>query len=125
MLRVHRIFLMLVLVLAAIPVVRLLAWRGVGEIVPVAERVAPAEAAPGDTVTVIGFQLDSQHVRELYLSGGEVRYPVDILTQSSLEISFRVPEHVPAGDLCIALKLADQAELVEQPAFLKVVQPVS
>jgi hypothetical protein len=31
----------------------------------------------------------------------------------------------PAGDLCIALKLAGQAELVEQPALLKVVQPVS
>lgn len=72
MLRVHRIFLMLVLVLTAIPVVRLLAWKGVGEIAPMVEAIAPAEAHPGDAVTITGFQLDFKHVREVYLSGGGI-----------------------------------------------------
>jgi hypothetical protein len=129
MLRIHRIFLMLVLVLAAIPVVRLCAWKGVGEIGPMIQRVSPAETAAGGTVTVSGFQLDSKHVRELYLTGreggSEVRYQADILTQTDFEISFRVPANVPAGDVCIALKLAGQTELVEQPVFFKIVEPVS
>jgi hypothetical protein len=125
MLRIHRIFLMLVLLLTAIPVVRVLAWKNVGEIVPLIERVAPAAAVAGDTVTVTGFQLDSKHVRELYLSGSEARYQADILTQSDLEISFRVPANVPLGEMCIAMKLVGQTELVEQPVFLKIVEPVS
>jgi hypothetical protein len=125
MLRIHRIFLMLVLLLTAIPVVRVLAWKNVGEIVPLIERVAPAAAVAGDTVTVTGFQLDSKHVREMYLSGSEARYQADILTQSDLEISFRVPANVPLGEMCIAMKLVRQTELVEQPVFLKIVEPVS
>jgi len=123
MLRVHRIFLMLVLVLTAVPVVRLLAWKSVGEIVPVMERVTPAEVRPGGIVTVTGFQLDSKHVSELYLSGNEVRYQVEIFTQNDREIRFRVPEYVPLGDVCIAMKLVGQIELVEQPVFLKIIQP--
>ena len=131
MLRVHRIFLMLVLVIAVIPVVRLCAWKGVGEIGPMIQRVAPAETVAGGTVTVTGFQLDSKHVRELYLTGREggseidVNYQMVILGQTDFEITFRVPANVPPGDLCIALKLADRAELVEQPAFLKIVEPAS
>jgi hypothetical protein len=124
MLRVHKIFLMLVLVLTAIPVVRLFAWKGMGEMAPMIERVAPAEAHRGDTVTVTGFQLDSKHVSELYLSGRDARYRVDILTQSSLEIGFRVPANAPAGEtLCIAIRRAGQAELVEQPVFLRILEP--
>ena len=124
MLRIHRIFLILVLVLTAIPAVRLFAWKGMGDIAPIIERVAPAEARRGDSVTVTGFQLDSKHVSELYLSGGDARYRVDILTQSGLEISFRVPANAPAGEtLCIAIRRTDQAELVEQPVFLKILEP--
>jgi hypothetical protein len=134
MLRIHRIFLTLVLMLAAIPVVRLCAWKGVGEIGPMIQRAAPAETVAGGIVTVTGFQLDSKHVRELYLSSREagadaryqeVRYQADILTQTDFEISFRVPANVPAGDVCIALKLAAHTELVEQLVFLKIVEPVS
>ncbi len=131
MFRVHRIFLTLVLMLAAIPVVRLCAWKGVGEIGPMIQRVAPAEAVAGGAVTVSGFQLDSNNVRELYLSGREVgseavsTYQADILTQTDFEITFRVPANVPSGELCIALKLVGQTELVEQPVFLRIVEPVS
>jgi hypothetical protein len=129
MLRIHRIFLMPVLMLMAIPVVRLRAWKGVGEIGPMIQRVAPTESVAGGTVTVIGFQLDSKHVRELYLSGreagSEIRYQADILTQTDFEITFRVPANVPLGEVCIALKVVGQTELAEQPVFLKIVEPVS
>ena len=131
MLRVHRIFLMLVLVLAAIPVVRLCAWKGVGEIGPMIQRVTPSETVAGGTVTVTGFQLDSKHVREVYLTGREAgseigsSYQADILRQTDFEITFRVPAAVPSGDMCIALKIAGRTELVEQPVFLKIVEPVS
>lgn len=125
MLRVHRIFLMLVLMLAAIPVVRLCAWKGVGDLGPVVQRIAPTESVAGGTVTITGFQLDSKRVREVYLSGRDSNYQAVILTQTDFEITFRVPANVPPGDLCIALKLADRAELAEQPVFLKVLEPVS
>ncbi len=81
MLRVHRIFLMLVLVLAAIPVVRLCAWKGVGEIGPMIQRVTPSETVAGGTVTVTGFQLDSKHVREVYLTGREAGSKLDRATR--------------------------------------------
>jgi hypothetical protein len=125
MLRVHRIFLMLVLMLAAIPVVRLCAWKGVGDLGPVVQRIAPTESVAGGIVTITGFQLDSKSVREVYLSGRDSNYQAVILTQTDFEITFRVPANVPPGDLCIALKLADRAELAEQPVFLKVLEPVS
>ena len=125
MLRVHRIFLMLVLMLAAIPVVRLCAWKGVGDLGPVVQRIAPTESVAGGTVTITGFQLDSKSVREVYLSGRDSNYQAVILSQTDFEITFRVPANVPPGDLCIALKLADRAELAEQPVFLKVLEPVS
>jgi hypothetical protein len=125
MLRVHRIFLMLVLTLAAIPVVRLCAWKGAGEIGPMIQRVAPTETVAGGIVTVTGFQLDSKHVREVYLRGRDSNYQVVILTQTDFEITFRAPANVPPGDLCFALKLADRAEPVEQPVFLKVAEPAS
>jgi hypothetical protein len=125
MLRVHRIFLMLVLMLAAIPVVRLCAWKSVGDLGPVVQRIAPTESVAGGIVTITGFQLDSKSVREVYLSGRDSNYQAVILTQTDFEITFRVPANVPPGDLCIALKLADRAELAEQPVFLKVLEPVS
>ena len=125
MLRIHRIFLMLVFTLAAIPVVSLFAWKGVGEIAPLIEQVAPAQTVAGGAVTVTGFQLDSKHVAELYLSSSEGYYKVEILTQTDREISFRVPENVPSGDMRIAIKLTGLAELLEQPAFLTIVdEPV-
>jgi hypothetical protein len=125
MLRINRVFLTLVFVLMVIPAVSLLAWKGVGGLIPLIERVAPAEAIAGETVSVTGFQLDSKHVSELYLSGPEIRYKVEILTQSESEIRFRVPANVPPGDLCIAMKVEGRTELVEQPVFLKIAKPVS
>jgi len=124
MLRVHRFFLILVLVLTAVPVVRLFAWKGVGPVVPVIQQVAPVQVYPGGAAMVTGFQLDSRHVSELYLSDRETRYPVEILSQSDIEIRFRVPANIPSGYLTFAMKLAGQAALVEQPVLLRILEPV-
>lgn len=123
MLRVHKIFLMLVLVLTAVPVIRLCAWKGVGEVAPLIQAVTPAEAVAGAVVTVTGFQLDVKHVGELYLSGGgEDYYKVSILAQSDRAMSFRVPEDTPPGILGFAIKLVGGTELIDQPVFLKIVE---
>lgn len=125
MLRIHRIFLGLVLVLTAVPVVRLFALKGVGEFAPIVQRVAPEQAIPGGTVTVTGFQLDAKHVREVYLSAGDTRYQAGIIRQTEGGITFRVPVNVPPGGLCISMKLAGRTELVEEPVFLEIVEPIS
>jgi hypothetical protein len=120
MLRGHRTFLIPVLLLTAIPVVRLCAWKGVGQIAPAIQAVSPVEAVAGNVVTVSGFQLDSRHVAELYLMGGEDYYKVSILTQSDRAISFRVPEDTAPGVLGFAIKLAGGTELIDQPVFLRI-----
>jgi|SRR5579863_5066715 len=123
--RVNRIFLMLVFVLTAIPVVRLCAWKGVGQVAPAIQAVSPVEAVPGDVVTLSGFQLDSKHVTELYLMGGEDYYKVSILTQSDREISFRLPEDTAPGVVGFAIKVAGGTELIDQPVFIRVVERAS
>jgi hypothetical protein len=123
--RIHRVFLMLVFVLTAIPVVRLYAWKGAGGVAPLIQAVSPAEAIAGDTVTLSGFQLDSKHIAELYLMGGEDYYKVSILTQSDRAISFRIPEDTAPGVLGFAIKLAGGTELIDQPVFLRIIEPAS
>jgi len=125
MLRVQKIFLGSVLVLTAVPVVSLIAGKGVGENAPMIQRVAPEQVAPGGTVTVTGFQLDSKHVREVYLDAGDTRYQAGILRQTDADITFVVPANVPPGGLSISLKLAGRTELVEEPVLLEIVEPIS
>jgi len=125
MLRIHRIFLGLVLVLTAVPVVHLFALKGVGERAPIIERVAPEQAVPGGAVTVTGFQLDARHVQEVYLSAGDMRYITGIIRQTDSDITFLVPANVPPGGLFISMKLAGRTELVEEPVFLEIVEPIS
>ena len=125
MLRIHRIFLGLVLVLTTVPVVRLFALKGVGERAPIIQRIAPEQTVPGATVTVTGFQLDAKHVREVYLSAGDTLYPTGIIRQTDADITFLVPTNVPPGGLCISMKVAGRTELVEEPVFLEIVAPIS
>jgi hypothetical protein len=114
---------MLVLVLTAIPVVRLCAWKGVGPVAPLIQRVTPPEAVGGAVVVLTGYQLDSKHVAELYLTGGGEDYDkVTILTQSDGAISFRVPEKTLPGILGFAIKLVGHTELIDQPVFLMILE---
>src|ERR1700674_178337 len=118
--RVHKVFLALVFLLAAIPVARLLAWR-IPPTPPVTimQQVNPEEAAPGQTVTVTGYALDAANIRDVYLIGARKEYRVEILDQANRALSFRVPS-VRAGRLRLASIAPGYAELMEQSVFLTV-----
>jgi len=119
---VHRIFLFLVLVLTAIPAWKLFATLPRATVT--IEQVLPAEARPGETVTVTGYALDAAHIQELYLIGDDdIAYPAGILFQSTTALRFRVPMKAPAGWMRIAVKAPDRAELKDQMAYLKVLEP--
>jgi IPT/TIG domain len=122
--RIHRIFLMTVLFLVAVPVVRLLAWRIPVEPVAVMEQIAPEAAMPGETVTVTGYGLDASNVRQVYLVFGKIEYRVGILEQTSTVLRFTVPADAPTGTMRVAATLTGRAELMEQPVVLRVLEGV-
>jgi len=120
--RVHKVFLTLVFLLAAIPVARLVAWR-IPSTVPITvmQHVTPEEAAPGQSVMVTGFALDAANVRDVYLLDAKKEYRVEILDQANTELRFRVPS-VPAGRMRLASIAPGYAELMEQSVFLTVLE---
>jgi hypothetical protein len=63
--RINRIFLFLVLTFAAIPLAQLAGGVLGSSDVTVLRGVAPTEARPGDVVTVTGFALDTDHLKEI------------------------------------------------------------
>ena len=119
---VHRIFLLLVLVLTVIP-----AWKMFATLPRVAvtiDQVIPAEVRPGENVTLTGYALDTGHIQELYLiAEDDVIYQAGILYQSNKTLRFTVPMRAPAGWLRIAVKAPNRAELMDQMAYLKVLDP--
>jgi hypothetical protein len=117
--RVNRIFLVLVLALAAIPLAQL-AGGALGENVTVLEKAMPAEARPGDVVNVTGYALDAAHLKEIYLTNGELDYRLEILEQSSQTVRLRVPANIPAGQMRFGIVVATRPELLEQPVLLKI-----
>ena len=121
--RVYRVFLTLVLLLTAIPVVSL-AWKGTGARVTVMQQVTPSEARPGDIVLVTGYALEPERVREVYLTDGASDYRVEILEQCDTAIRFRVPERIPPGQMRLTARIAGYSALLDQPVFLKILDPV-
>lgn len=122
--RVHRIFLTMVLFLAAVPVVRLLAFRIPVTAVAVMDQIAPEAAMPGETVLVTGYGLDASNVREVYLIYGKTEYRVAILGQTSTALRFRIPADVPTGPMRLAARVTGSAELMEQPVVLMVLEGI-
>ncbi len=119
MAKINRIFLVLVLVLAAIPVVRLLGGDLSGS-VTVMQQVTPAEARGGDVVTVTGYALDASHLKEVYLTDGQQDYRLEIVEQGNVAVRVRIPAKIPAGQLRFAIIVASRPDLLEQPVFLKI-----
>jgi hypothetical protein len=118
---IHRIFLGLVLLLAAIPLVQFAgATLRTGDFT-VMEAVIPTEARPGDVVTVTGFALDADHLKEIYLTNGQLDYRVEILEQNNIAVRLRVPAGVPAGQMRFAIVVGIRPELLEQPVLLKII----
>ncbi|HEY6340295.1 MAG TPA: hypothetical protein VIY49_02290 [Bryobacteraceae bacterium] len=117
---IHRIFLGSVLLLAAVPFVRFAgAALRIGDLTML-QGVIPTEARPGDVVTVTGFGLDNNHLKEIYLTNGELDYRVEILEQNNVAVRLRVPVNIPAGPMRFAIVIATRPELLEQPLFLKI-----
>ena len=119
---VHRTFLVLVLVLTIIPGWKLFATLpGTGTVM---RQAVPAEARPGTVVTVTGYALDPDHIQALFLvADDETAYQTDILAMNGTELRFRVPGKTPAGRMRIAVKTPDQAGLIDQMLYLKILEP--
>jgi hypothetical protein len=124
MTRIHRIFLVLVALLAAIPLAQLAgATLGSGN-VTVLQGVMPTQARPGDIVTVTGFALGADRLKEIYLTDGVVDYRVEILEQNNLAVRLQVPAKIPAGQWWFAIVVVSRPEMLEQPVLLKVLPAV-
>jgi hypothetical protein len=121
--RINRIFLGLVLVLSAIPLVKL-PGRVLDNNVTVLQQVMPTEARPGDVVVVTGYALDATHLKEIYLTNGEVDYRVEILEQNDLVVRLRIPAKIPSGQMRFAIVIASRPEMLEQPVFLRILPAV-
>jgi hypothetical protein len=121
--RINRLFLSLVLVLSAIPVLKLFGGD-LGGFVTAMHQVIPSEARSGDVVTVTGYALDDKHVKELYLTNGDNDFRVEMLEQNTTAIRFKVPAKVPAGAMRLAIVVAGRDDLLEQPVFLKILPSV-
>jgi hypothetical protein len=122
--RINRIFLVLVLTFAAIPLVQLAGGTLRSGDVTVLQAVMPTEARPGDVVTVTGFALDTDHLKEIYLTNGDMDYRVEILEQNNVAVRLRVPLNIPAGQMRFGIVVATRPELLEQPVLLKILPAV-
>ena len=118
--RINRIFLVLVLTFAAIPLAQIAGGALRISDVTVLREVAPTEARPGDVVTVTGFALDTDHLKEIYLTNGDLDYRVEILEQNYIAVRLRVPANIPAGQMRFGIVVVTRPELLEQPVFLKI-----
>jgi hypothetical protein len=119
---VHHIFLLLVLVLTAIPAWKLYATLPRFNVM--VEQVYPAEVRAGELVTLTGLALDPAHVEEVFLvSEGSVSYRTEIVNSTGNVLKFRVGRRTPAGWMSIAIKAPHRAELVDQMAYLRVLEP--
>jgi len=121
MTRIHRIFLGLVLLFAAIPLLQFASVTLDNVQFTVLQAVVPTQAWPGDIVTVTGFALDADHLKEIYLTNGEMDYRMEILEQNKAAVRLRVPVGVPAGQMRFAIVVGTRPELLEQPVMLKIV----
>jgi hypothetical protein len=124
MTRIHRVFLVLVVLLAVIPLAQFAGAALSSGNVTVLQGVTPTEARPGDVMTVTGVVLDASHVKEIYLTDGDVDYRVEILEQNDVAMRLRVPAKIPAGQMRFAIVVVSRPELLEQPVLLKILPAV-
>ena len=117
--KINRIFLGVVTVLAAIPLMKV-AGGDLGGYVTVMQQVMPGEARSGDIVTVTGYALDADHLKEVYLTNGEMDFRVEIVEQGNVAVRVRIPARIPAGRLTFAIVVASRPDLLEQPVFIKI-----
>ena len=79
------------------------------------DQVMPTQARPGEVVTVTGYALDAAHVKEIYLTTGEIDYRVEILEQGDTAVRLRVPAKIPSGQMRFALIVASRPRYSNNP----------
>ncbi len=121
---INRIFLSLVLLLVAIPVVRLLASKDPGWSEVLMQQAMPEKARAGEVVTITGQALDSSHVLEVHLLDGKNDYRAEIVDQCENTLHLRVPAKIATGRMYLAVKVPRYAMLVEQPVSLTILAPL-
>ena len=124
MTRIHRILLALVVLLAAILLAQFAGAALRNSDVTVLQGVMPTVARPGDVVTVTGFAVGPDRLKEIYLTNGEVDYRVEVVEQNDLAVRLRVPAKIPAGQMRFAIVVVSRPELLEQPVWLKILPAV-
>ena len=88
------------------------------------QQVLPVQARPNGEVVIMGHGLDANHVLEVHLIDGANDYKVAIVQQCDTAIRFRVPAKIAAGDMRIAIMIPHFLTVVEQPLFLRILEPV-
>lgn len=118
MLRGTRTYLICAALAFVIPGVRGLHGADLKELpATVMERVTPAEARPGDIVTVSGETLDAAHLKAIVLTDRKDDFDVEIVAQSLKTLRFKVPQ-VPPGKYHIAIRLVKDDMFLEEPVFI-------
>jgi hypothetical protein len=84
--------------------------------------VSPAEGKAGDVLTAYGDCLNAERVLEVYLTNGFTDYKVEVLEQTEHSFTFRIPAAVPAGRYRVAVVGNESPSVLEQPAFVKVIE---
>ena len=84
--------------------------------------VTPAEGKAGDVLRAFGDSLGAERVLEVYLTNGFMDYKVEVMEQTDHVLTFRIPAGVPAGRFRVAVVGNESPSVLEQPAFVKVVE---
>jgi|SRR5688572_6330287 len=91
-----------------------------GAEIPFIRAVEPTTAKVGDVVVASGTALARTHLAKLYLTSGNKDYIMEVLSQSTKEIKFKVPEDTPTGRFSLMVLTVKAELLIEQPTFLTI-----
>lgn len=91
-----------------------------GAEIPFIRTVEPTNAKAGEVVVATGTALARTHLAELYLTSGDKDYRMEVLSQSTKEIKFKIPEKTPAGRFCLMVLTVKAEMLIEQPTYLTI-----
>ena len=83
---------------------------------PRMKTVEPTSGKAGDELTVIGENLDTKFVREVYLTDGKNDFKVEVTLQAADTIKLKIPAKVKPGRYSLMVLTAEKVpKLIEQP----------
>jgi hypothetical protein len=86
--------------------------------------VAPPQGKVGDVLKAHGDSLNAERVLEVYLTNDFMDYKVEVLEQTEHWFTFRIPRAIPAGKFRVAVVGNDSPMVLEQPAFVRVIEAI-